>query len=86
MGKLSKIFGSEKEQEEAISIINDPFKKSCITYINMSMWIGDFTGKTIIDGYVKFKNGGTEGKQEFSATSLPELMMKIYKFCEELSD
>ena len=83
---LDLLFGTDKKKKECVSIVNNPFKKSCITNIKMSMWKGTLTGDINIDGYVKFKNGATEGKQDFKASNLPELLMKIYKFCEELSD
>lgn len=76
----NKLFGNTS----AISVINDPFYSKNIESITLrtyKKWFGEgFT----TSGTVEFKNGNTEGKQQFEASNLSELFMKIYEFCQSL--
>ena len=83
MENTNIIFKNQQEKEQ-ISIITDPFQKSCIKTIAMFAHIESYGNKARITGSVNFKNGDTEGTQNFKASSMAELFMKIYNFCESL--
>jgi len=68
-----------------VSIINDPFKKDCINEINISMDLSLFHPHSRrFRGYVKFKNGQTEGTQRFTGDDLADVFMKVKAFVETL--
>jgi hypothetical protein len=52
-------------------------------YLRAFKW-DSFDGKIDFEGSVSFKSGNTEAVQNFKASSLPELYMKIQQFCENL--
>ena len=82
----TNIIFKDQQEKEQISIITDPFQKSCIKTVAMFAHIGGYCGRNEISitGSVDFKNGDTEGTQKFRASSMAELFMKIYNFCESL--
>lgn len=53
------------EQENQLSVINDPFKKDCVRNILMAMHTS-YNGNTYWYGKVKFVNGKTEGEHRTS--------------------
>ncbi len=48
--------------------------------------LNTYDGTARITGSVDFKNGDTEGTQNFRAGSLGELLMKIHAFCMNLEE
>ncbi len=61
----------------------DPFKKdgfkSSIIFIRKSPWSSD-GGKIEYSSHIEFGRGETEGKQNFKADTLPELLQKMEAF------
>ena len=71
------------EKLESPSSINNPFKKDCITDINIFMrknWSDEYR----YYGYVNFENGNTKGEMRFEGESLEDVYNQIYQFCEGL--
>ena len=81
---IKKLFGGDKKQAQAISVINNPFSSKHIWYVEMHMSENVWTKKWDCEGSVSFKNGDTQGEQEFKADTLGELYDKIADFCENL--
>ena len=66
-----------------ISILNNPFKKECVTEIMIRFVIHSFNKVGYWYGYVEFKNGATSGRQDFGNYKLDEfkiLVTDIEKF------
>jgi len=61
--------------------VQNPFQKECITYISLTARPKLFSGEWTFEGYVKFKAGNTEGRQEFYGSNLAEVYNKILNFC-----
>lgn len=66
------------------SVINYPFDATCIETISLRCYRNPIDRKFIFIGCVGFKNDRTEGKQNFTASNLGELYIKIAEFCESL--
>lgn len=83
--EISNIFGDKKTMGEIPSIINNPFSTESIESIMLVTHRGLFD-KSKFETYatIEFKNGNTSGKQEIQASNLPELLMKVYEFCQSL--
>ena len=67
--------------ENAISILNNPFKKECVIDILIRYTISNFSGKGYWYGKVEFKNGNTQGLQEFIGYT-PEDFKRLVKDIE----
>ena len=80
MPNNNKLFGDTS----AVSVIKDPFCSENIESITLRTYRNWFERGFTTSGTVEFKNGNTEGKQQFEASNLSELFMKIYKFCQSL--
>lgn len=76
----------EKRDGSLPTEINNPFNIENIEEVHMHCTKYLFSDSFHIWGSVVFKNGNTQGKQEFNADSLGDLYMKIYNFCERLSN
>lgn len=70
--------------KEELSIITDPFKKSCITKVRMVMSENLFSPGFSFKAYIDFKNGNTTGKQTLSAESFDALYIKTSEFLKTL--
>ena len=66
------------------TLVKDPFKGGCIKEIHLHVNKKTFGEGFYITGSVKFKNGDTEGIQNFNADSLGELYTDIMNFCLSL--
>lgn len=66
------------------SVISNPFDATCIECISLRCYRNPIDGKHVFKGYVEFKNDRTEGKQNFTASNLGELYIKIAEFCKSL--
>ena len=80
---MFKLLGNGKDNQLPAEI-NNPFNMQYIEAIHLHC-----TKKLFDDGFnfwgsVVFKNGDTEGTQEFKAESLGDLFVKIHNFCERL--
>lgn len=53
------------ENTNEISILNNPFTKECVTDVMIKYTTSTFSENSYWYGYVKFKNGGTTGRQCF---------------------
>ena len=83
MDNLMNYFGSKKDSDRlATDVIENPFSKEYISDIYLHAF--RVCNKVKVMGSVEFTNGNTKGKQDFQADTLPELFIKIYKFCNEL--
>jgi len=70
-------FGNEK-----MSVVKDPFSKKNVNAIFIHFTKSFFDEKWTASGSIKFKNGDTEGKQEFEGKSIDEIILKM-KACLE---
>lgn len=66
------------------TLVKDPFKGECINAIHMHVTKQIIGNGYRISGSVEFKNGNTEGTQNFRANSLGELYTQIQNFCLSL--
>ena len=64
--------------------VKNPFSMEYIEEIHLHCTKKLFGDGFHIWGTVKFKNGDTEGTQEFKAEGLGDLFVKIHDFCERL--
>lgn len=76
--------GNSDDAKKALKIIKNPFSKSCIERMDLHAYKNFFDDTVIIYGTVQFKNGGTEATQRIEADNLPELVIKMYEFCNSL--
>lgn len=83
MSNLLQAIGTNEQRSELLNLINNPFSKSCIDDITMRAY-KNWSGGIEIYAKVSFKNGNTSGEQRLEAKTLPELMMKVYEFCNSL--
>jgi len=70
-----------------ISILNNPFKKECVTDISINYRMHTFKKVGYWYGYIKFKNGGTSGIQEFDdykSDEFKKLVTDIENFVKSL--
>ena len=83
------------EDQKNLNLVTDPFKKDCIQRINLNarrstrydIHKHELVPEIVITGCVDFKNGNTEGTQNFEdEKSLGDLLMKIYSFCISLEE
>ena len=67
------------------SILNDPFHKTNVkkVFVNFEDFWGD--GKWKASGVVYFRNGKTNGQQEFNGETFDEVVAQIKTFIDELS-
>lgn len=66
------------------SVINDPFKKSCVTQVSLFGTKSFFGTGFNYTGSVSFTQGDTEGKQKFTADSMDALYTKVSEFVKTL--
>lgn len=64
--------------------VQNPFQKECITYISLTAHPKLFSNEWAFKGFVEFKCGNTEGRQEFKGNNLAEVYNKILNFCLSL--
>ena len=76
---MKELFG-----ESLPTLVKDPFKGECINAIHMHAHKSILNGGFNFTGHVEFKNGNTEGTQNFKADNLGELYVKIQNFCMTL--
>jgi hypothetical protein len=77
--EINNIFG------DMPSIINNPFlgeNIECIMLVTRRKLFDRRKFETYAT--IDFKNGNTSGSQEIKASNLPELLMKVYEFCQSL--
>ena len=80
MKEIIKIFG---DSNKIPSIINNPFLGEHIECIRM-VTRRELFDRSKFETYatIEFKNGSTSGSQEIHASNLPELLTKVYEFCQ----
>ena len=67
------------------SIVKDPFKKNCVTGITVRFEANIFNSeKWDADGYVYFKNGNSNGQQNFKGDTFDSVVIQIKAFLETL--
>ncbi len=80
------IFSIGKGEETKPKIHSDPFNVSSFERANIFIYRSyPDTTKLTYTGNIKFKNGQTEGTQNFEANSLSELTEKMDVFMKTLS-
>lgn len=82
---MAEIFKKSVISEDAPSIIKDPFNKDGFNGLSIFVnrkWIGDGWS---ITGVVKFKNGNTNGEQDFRNQTLDGLLIEMKQFLDSLS-
>jgi len=68
---------------QSISLVQDPFKSDKVVYINMEY----FTSSNKWEGKIRFRNGMTDGAQNFEVTgaeNLPVLLKQMQDFVNSL--
>ena len=83
MQLLDSIFGDKKDVPQ---IVNNPFNFQNIEGIHIHFSKGTFSGKWYANASVCFKNGDTNGEQTFKGENLAEVYLKVYEFCNQLSN
>lgn len=83
MQLLDSIFGNKKNVPQ---IVNNPFNFQNIESIHIHFSKGIVSEKWHTNAYVCFKNGNTKGEQKFEGKNLTDVYVKIYEFCNQLSN
>lgn len=83
MQLLDSIFGDKKD---VLQIVNNPFNFQNIEEINIHFSKGIFSKKFGAKASVCFKNGDTKGEQTFKGENLADVYVKVYEFCNQLSN
>ena len=73
-----------KGLNNAISVVNDPFKIDKVVEFNIWCNISIFSKRWEYSGEVIFKNGNTKGEQQFEGEDLESLLKKMKAFMESL--
>ncbi len=74
------------EESRTISVIKDPFQTNCITNVGIHFSNGLGFGNPYWYGYVKFKNGNTEGEQRTNKTqTFEEIVIEIRQILNSLN-
>lgn len=66
------------------SILNNPFSKNMVTNVSVNYRKGRFSGKWSATGWVEFKNGKTEGRQDFEGENFDDVATQIREFIKTL--
>lgn len=78
-------FNITEEDAKSISVIKDPFQTNCITNVSINFTNGISTPYWY--GYVKFKNGNTEGEQRTNRTqSFEEIVAEIKQILNSINN
>lgn len=77
---IDKSMGNQKLP----SIIKDPFEKNSIEGVSVRLFKG-WNGEWRASGNVNFKNGNTEGTQNFKAQTFDEVVVQIKSLLQELN-
>ena len=78
-------FNISEEESRTISVIKDPFQTNCITSVSINYSSG-IIGNPYWYGYVKFKNGNTEGEQRTNKTqSFEEIVVEIRQILNSIN-
>lgn len=84
MAKLN--LNLEGEGEEQVSIIMNPFQTDCVTNISIN-FTNSVLGNPYWYGYVKFKNGNTEGEQRTSKhQTFEEVVVEVKQILDSLNN
>jgi hypothetical protein len=79
-------FNISDEESKTISVIKDPFQTNCITNVGIHFSNNGFSNPYWY-GYVKFKNGNTEGEQKTNHTqSFEEIVVEIRQILNSLNN
>ena len=73
-------------KDSAASVLNDPFSKNSMIGLSTYSHRDLFNGEWRYRGKVSFKNGDTEGEQNFTAESLNGLLTKMQAFVLTLEE
>ena len=80
---LSQTF---EQSNNVIDVLKNPFEKECITDVNILIYKSRFPPFEIKHiATVVFKNGNTEGKQNFEAGDFTTLVVQIQSFINNLT-
>lgn len=75
-----------EEESRSISVIKDPFQTNCITNVSINYSDGGGFATPYWYGFVKFKNGNTEGEQRTNKTqSFEEIVVEIRQILNSLN-
>ena len=83
MQLLDSIFGKKKDVPQ---IVNNPFNFQNIESIHIHFSKGIFGEKWSASASVGFKNGNTKGEQTLKGENLADIYVKVYEFCNQLSN
>ncbi len=72
-------------KEKQISELVDPFNNDCVIKMVTNCWKSDYGFGWKYGGWIEFRNGKTDGKQNFEADNFANLIRKMEKFLEELN-
>lgn len=72
------------KNNHSIQIHSDPFHKDCVKEV--VIFYRDFWGRGqwTATGHICFKNKNTTGKQEFEASTIEEMLVKMAEFIKTL--
>lgn len=84
--EISSVFGSQGARDKIPSIITNPFLGKHIESIMLRTYRNSFSGQFTTYATIEFRNGNTSGEQRIEASNLPELLMKVYEFCQSLEN
>jgi hypothetical protein len=74
-----------EEESKIISVIKDPFQTNCITNVGIHFSNSGYS-KPYWYGYVKFKNGNTQGEQTTNQTqSFEEIVVEIRQILNSIN-
>lgn len=83
MQLLDSIFGDKKDVPQ---IVNNPFNFQNIERIHIHFSKEILSEKWSASASVYFKNGNTKGEQTFKGENLADIYVKVYEFCNQLSN
>lgn len=72
------------KQSSKLSIIQDTWKKECIVYVSLSYSKVLFEKHFEWNGYIRFKKGNTESRQNFKNEDFDTIIKEMNSFVNSL--
>lgn len=74
------------EARRQITDIKDPFNQRSMKAVHIHAYQSFFNNTWTYTASVEFKNGKTEGKQNFEGANIGEVLIKVEAFIKELEE